>query len=129
MGKAGASVDLQTRECVVVGEADLQDRQVSLEPLLLIDHQVSPAAADRFYGGTREVETGSVNIIGAQASTLKEGLLSGGQITVVGDDQFDIRVSGQHPHKDRHSSSSICISGVIDLLVDYFQARIFERFN
>ena len=37
VAKARACINLQTREAVVVGEADLQNAEVALQPLLLID--------------------------------------------------------------------------------------------
>ena len=49
VGKTGAGIDVQTGEGKVVGQADLQNRQVPLQPLLLVNHQVRPAAANRFH--------------------------------------------------------------------------------
>ncbi len=46
MGKAGAGIDMQAGEEVVVGQADLQDGQITLKPLLLVVDQVGPPATD-----------------------------------------------------------------------------------
>ena len=52
MGKASAGVDVQTGEGKVVGQADLKEGQIALQPLLLVNNQVGPSTADRLNGGS-----------------------------------------------------------------------------
>ena len=44
--EARAGIDLQSREGIIVGQADLENREVTLQPLLLIDDQIGPTAAN-----------------------------------------------------------------------------------
>src|SRR3989304_6714518 len=104
---------MQTGESVIMGEADLQDSHVTLQELLLVDNQVSPTAADSFHSGGGEVKAGPINVVRTQTSAFEEGLLCSGQVTVVGDNQFDVWVGGHHTHEYWHPGSRIRIGGVI----------------
>ncbi len=120
MSEARTGVDVQAGESKVVGQADLQHGQVTLQPLLLVDHQVSPATTDRFHGSGGEIEANGEDIIRTQTSALQIGLQCRGQRTVIGDDQFDVRVGGHHAYEDGYASSGVSVGGVVDFLVNDF---------
>ena len=44
--EASARIDLQASKAVVLAQTDLQHAEVTLQPLLLIDDQLQPAALD-----------------------------------------------------------------------------------
>src|SRR5450759_3567191 len=92
VGEAAAGVDVQAGEGVLLGQAQLQDRQVALQVRLLVDDQLGPAALDGSDGGRREVEPGVVVLAGLLACGLQVGLGSVGKATVIGDDELDVRM-------------------------------------
>src|SRR5271165_1756453 len=51
-------VDIQAREAVLLGQADVEDRQVALQIGLLVDHQVLIAVFDSLGRIRRHVEAG-----------------------------------------------------------------------
>src|SRR5271165_4470005 len=57
-------VDVQTREAELLGQADVEDRQVALQIGLLVDHKVLIAVLDRLGGAGRHVEAGEEHLAG-----------------------------------------------------------------
>ena len=117
IGKARARVDLQAGEAIVVGETDLQNAKVSLQPLLLIDHQIKIAGADGLYCVAGHIKAGSVGIVWAESGGFNEGLDRAGQVAVIGNDQLDVRVCGNDAGEDWHAGGCSRVGGIIDFLV------------
>ncbi len=72
--KTCTSVFLDTCETIDVREANLQNTKVTLQKLLLIDHQLEPATLYGFYGITGRIETGCKDITRLLASGFQERL-------------------------------------------------------
>src|SRR5208283_4662548 len=62
--ESARGVDVQTREAELLGQADVEDRQVALQIGLLVDHKVLIAVLDRLGGAGRHVEAGEEHLAG-----------------------------------------------------------------
>ena len=74
-----SGVDVQPGELVDLRQACLENRQVALQPLLLVEDQVGPAALDRVDRGGRQVEPGDSDVVRALVRRLQIRLAVGGQ--------------------------------------------------
>src|SRR5579859_5214302 len=66
--KARARIDVQTGEAVLLGQADLEDGHVALQPYLLVIHETDPAILDTLDRRGAQVETSGVNFASFLAS-------------------------------------------------------------
>src|SRR3990170_1799229 len=126
VGKARASVDLQASESIVISQTQLKNGHVTLQELLLVDHQVGPAAADGFHGRAGKIKAGGEDIIRAKASGFQISLLGASQVAVVGDDQLDVRVGGHNSGEYRYTGRGFGIGGIINFLIDHCNAGILK---
>jgi len=82
--KARARIDHQAGKAIILRQADLQNAEIPLQPLLLVDHQLEPAALDRLNGIAGHIETGGVDVTWLLASGFQIGLHGARQVAVIG---------------------------------------------
>src|SRR4030067_1447493 len=123
---ACTSIDLQTGETVVMRETNLQYAEVALQVLLLVNHQLEPATANRFNGVTRHIEASCIDFTRLLAGAVQKGLHGSCQVAGVGHHQFNIRICRPNAGQDWHTGCRTCVSGVVDLQVDHFQSSCFK---
>jgi hypothetical protein len=107
-------------------ETNLQNSKVTLQPLLLIYHQLEPAALDSCYSITGCIKTGSKNITGFLAGGFQESLDGAGRFSMMGDDHLSFWGGGHDAGKDRHAGGRVGIGGSVNFLVDHFQSSFYE---
>ena len=69
--KTRARIDLQTGEMIYLGQAELQNAEIALQVLLLVAHQLQPAALDRGNGIAGYIEAGGKDITGLLVGSLQ----------------------------------------------------------
>ena len=127
--EGAGGVDVEPGEAELLGQADVEDRQIALQVGLLVDHQVLEAFLDRLGGVRRHVEAGEQHLAGLQRSRAREHADVGGQGAVVGDDDLDVRVGLDHADEHRGAGVRIGVGRLVDLLIDHLGAGLLDRLD
>src|SRR6185437_12872702 len=119
-------VDVETREAVLLGQTDVEDRQIALKVGLLIDDQILVALLDRLGRVRRHVEAGEEHLPRLQRRGARIDADVRGEAAVVGDHDLDPRIGAHHADEGCGAGVRIGVGRRIDLLVDDFRARLGE---
>src|SRR5208337_3059917 len=122
-------IDVETREAELLGQADVEDRQVALQIGLLVDHQVLVTLLDRLGRIRRHVEPGEQHLAGLQRRRASVDADVRGQRPVVGDDELDPRIGLHHADKGCGSGVRIGVRRLVDLLIDHLAAGLLDRLD
>ena len=88
---------------IYLAQADLQNAEIALQKLLLVNHQLQPAALNRGNAITGDIEASGKDITGFLVGSLQEGLDGARYVAVIGDDHLDFRVGGHDAGEGRHA--------------------------
>ena len=86
--KTCGRIDIQTTEMIYLAQADLKNAEIALQILLLVDHQLQPAALDRGNAIAGNIEASGKDIAGFLVGGLQEGLDGARYVAVIGDDHL-----------------------------------------
>src|SRR5208282_3081557 len=115
-------IDVETREAELLGQADVEDRQVALQIGLLVDHQVLIAFLDRLRGIRRHVETGEQHQARLQRRRASVDADVRGELPVVGDGHLDARIGFHDADEGPRAGVGIGVCRLVDLLIDHLGA-------
>ena len=119
-------VHIETREAVLLGQADVEDRDIALKVGLLVDDQILIALLDRLRRVRRHVEAGEEHLPRLERRGARVDADIRRQAAVVGDDDLDSRIGAHDPDERRGAGVRIGVGRRIDLLVDHLRPGLGE---
>src|SRR5512143_4152514 len=104
----------------------LQNTDVALQVLLLVDHQLEPSSANRFNGVTGHIKACGIDLTRFLTSSFQEGMNGARQVAMISHHELNFRIGGNYDRKGGYTSSRFFVGGIIDFVIDHFQASFFE---